>query len=138
VHLLGDFKMDEGEMIAFARLYDPQNIHIDAAFAAKGPYGGLIASGWHTGGLMMRLLVENFLSNESSLGSPGVDELRWPAPARPGDRLRVQATIEDARPSNSKPDRGIVTTLIEVLNQDDTVVMTMRGVNFVLRRPAAK
>lgn len=133
----GAVRVDEAEVIDFARRYDPQPFHIDAEAAAQGAYGGLIASGWHTGSLMMRLLVENYLSPVSSLGSPGLDELRWLAPVRPGDTLSVRVTILEARRSQSKPDRGLVRALMEVLNQRREVVMSMKALNFTLCRGPA-
>jgi acyl dehydratase len=99
--------VDEASIIAFARDYDPQPFHTDPVLALSSPYGGLISSGWHTAGLVMRQLVDNYLAPESSLGGAGVDELRWPAPVRPGDSLSVRATVVSARRSASKPDRGV-------------------------------
>ncbi|MER7276338.1 MaoC family dehydratase [Dactylosporangium sp. NPDC000244] len=128
---------DEAEMLAFARRFDPQPIHVDAAFAATGPFGGLIASGWYTAGLFMRLYAERYLSRVASLASPGVDELRWPVPVRPGDRLRLRATVLSARPSGSKPDRGVVRTRGELLNQDEQVVLSLLAVNLLRKRPAS-
>lgn len=125
----GPIEIDEAEVIAFARQYDPQPIHTDPAAAATGPFGGLIASGWHTVSLVMRVLVDNYLARGASLASPGVDELRWLLPVRPGDALRVRATVVDAHRSQSKPDRGLVRTKIETLNQDDRVVMSMVAMN---------
>jgi acyl dehydratase len=133
----GDYPITEAEIIAFAERYDPQSFHTDAAAAAAGPYGGLIASGWQTAGVMMRLLVEHFIPPNASLGSPGVDELRWPKPVRPGDRLRVRVTVQEVVPSRSKPDRGVVRSLTEVLNQHGETVMTTRGMVMYRRRPAA-
>ena len=97
----------------------------------KSIYGGLIASGWHTAALMMRAYTENYLSQVANLGSPGGDELRWDKPVFPGDVLSVRATVLEARRSESRPDRGIVHTFIEVLNQTREVVMSMKMVNFV-------
>ena len=98
----GSFTMNEADIIAFAKEYDPQPFHVDPAAAKDGPYGGLIASGWHTTSMMMRQLVEHFLSPESSLGAAGVDEIRWPRPVRPGDTLHVRATVrEPAAPAAS-------------------------------------
>jgi acyl dehydratase len=133
----GSAAVDEAEVIEFARRFDPQPFHIDAEAAARGSFGGLIASGWHTGGLMMRLLVEHYLSPVASLGSPGIDELRWLAPVRPGDMLSVRVTILEARRSQSKPDRGLVRALMEVLNQRREVVMSMKALNFMLCRDTA-
>ena len=125
----GPIGIDEAEVIAFARQFDPQPIHTDPETAAAGPFGGLIASGWHTVSLVMRVLVENYLAHGASLASPGVDELRWLQPVRPGDALRVRATVLEARRSQSKPDRGFVRTGIEVRNQDERVVMSMIAMN---------
>jgi acyl dehydratase len=134
----GTFSVSEEEIIAFAKEYDPQPFHVDPVGALDGPYGGLIASGWHTTSLMMRQLVEHFVSPESSLGAAGIDEIRWPKPVRPGDTLHVQAAILERRRSASKPDRGIIKSRIQVTNQDGDVVMTMIATNFsLLRDPAA-
>jgi acyl dehydratase len=124
------------EIIAFARDYDPQPFHVDEAAARHSVYGGLIASGWQTVGIMMRLLWETFLRETASLGSPGSDEIRWLKPVRPGDTLRARFTIVDVVPSRSKPDRGIVRTFTEVLNQHGEIVMTHRGLGMFGRRPA--
>jgi acyl dehydratase len=128
---LGSIAVDEAEVIAFAARYDPQPFHVDPQAAKDSFFGGLIASGWHTGSLMMRLLALRYLSPASSLGSPGIDDLRWLRPVRPGDVLSVRATVIDANRSRSKPDRGVVHTAIEVRNQDEEPVMTMRAVNLV-------
>lgn len=130
----GAAAVDGTEIIEFARRYDPQPFHVDPEGAARSPFGGLIASGWHTGSLMMRMLVEHYLSPEASLGSPGLDELRWPAPVRPGDVLSVRVTILEARRSQSRPDRGLIRSQIEVLNQRRQVVMSMKALNFMLCR----
>ena len=131
IYEYGTVLMTEDEMLDFARRFDPQPIHIDSAYAATGPFGGLIASGWHTASVFMRLYVEHYLSRVASLASPGVDELRWPVPVRPGDSLRMRATIIEARRSKSKPDRGLVHTRGEMLNQRDEVVLSMTAVNFL-------
>ncbi|KAA0219038.1 MAG: MaoC family dehydratase [Proteobacteria bacterium] len=136
VHELGTVAVDEAEVLEFARRFDPQPIHTDPELAARGPFGGIIASGWHTCGLMMRLYAVNYLSPASSIASPGPEELRWPRPVRPGDTLTVRVTVEEARASSSKPDRGVVRSLVEVLNQRNEPVMTMRAVNMIARRPA--
>ena len=130
----GTFSLDEGEIIAFAKEYDPQPFHIDPVAAEEGPFGGLIASGWQTTSKLMRLLVEHFVSPESGLGAVGVDEIRWPRPVRPGDTLRARATVLEARRSNSKPDRGIVRSLAELINQDGDLAMKVTAINFVLLR----
>jgi acyl dehydratase len=131
---VGSVSVDQASIVAFAREFDPQPFHVDPVAAAAGPYGGLIASGWHTAALVMRVLVANYLSAESSLGSPGMDEIRWLYPVRPGDTLRVRATVTEARRSLSKPDRGVLTTLIEAVNQDGQTVMRATGINFVRAR----
>ena len=132
----GGFSVNEAEIIAFAKEYDPQPFHVDPVAAKDGPFGGLIASGWHTTSMMMRRLVDNYVSPESSLGAAGVDELRWANPVRPGDTLHIRATVLEARRSGSKPDRGIVRTLMELTNQDGDLVMKVTAINFILLRPA--
>jgi len=131
----GSVSIDQASMVAFAKEFDPQPFHVDPVAAAAGPYGGLIASGWHTAALVMRLLVENYLAAESSLGSAGLDELRWPHPVRPGDTLRVRATVVESRRSLSKPDRGIVKTMVEAANSGGATVMRATAINFMLVRP---
>lgn len=130
----GSFTLSEADIIAFAKEYDPQPFHVDPAAAAAGPVGGLIASGWHTTSMMMRLLVDHFISGETGLGASGVDEIRWPRPVRPGDTLNVRATVLESRRSRSKPDRGIVRSMTEITNQDGETVMTLKATNFFLAR----
>ena len=130
----GSFSVNEAEVIAFAEKYDPQPFHVDPVAAKDGPFGGLIASGWHTTSLMMRQLVDHYVSPESSLGAAGVDEIRWPRPVRPGDTLHVRATVLESRRSASKPDRGIVKTLAELVNDDGDLVMKVTAINFILLR----
>ena len=137
VHDCGSIAVDANEVVAFAKRFDPQSIHTDSEAAKRGPFGGLIASGWHTCGLMMRLYVEHYLTHVASLASPGLDELRWLEPVRPGDRLSLRVTVLKATPSKSKPDRGAVTSFVEVLNQTGEAVMTFRVVNIIARRQAA-
>ena len=134
VYEFGSVKVEQDEVIAFARRFDPQVFHVDPESAKETIYGGLIASGWHTAGLMMRLFAEHFLSKVASLGSPGVDELRWNKPVRPGDELTIRVTVQETKRSRSKPDRGIVHSLIEVMNQNREVVMSMKAVNFFFCR----
>ena len=131
----GIFSVNEDEIVSFAKKFDPQPFHVDPEAAARGPFGGLIASGWHTAALVMRQLVDNYLPAEASLGSPGLDEMRWPDPVRPGDTLRVRATVVEARRSLSKPDRGIMKTVIEAVNQDGRTVMRATATNFLRVRP---
>ena len=132
---LGSHTMDKERMVAFAREFDPQPFHIDEKAAEASIWGGLIASGWLTGSTLMRLLYDGFLKDTASLGSPGVDELRWLKPVRPGDTLAARLTVTEATASRSKPDRGIVRTRMELMNQRGEVVMTITGVNFISRRP---
>jgi acyl dehydratase len=134
VHEFGWITIDENSIVAFGRQFDPQLFHIDPEGAKSTIYGGLIASGWHTASLMMRECVQHYLPRAASLGSPGVDELRWNLPVRPGDTLTVRVTVLEATRSRSKPDRGIVQSLLEVLNQGGNVVMSAKGVNFILCR----
>jgi acyl dehydratase len=132
----GYASVTEAEIITFAERFDPQPIHVDAQFAASGPFGGLIASGWHTAAIAMRMIVDHYVSKVASLASPGVDELRWPAPVRPGDTLRLRTTIVETRRSVSKPDRGLVRTRAEMLNQDDQIVLSLLAMNLIrLRNP---
>ena len=131
----GYLDVREEEILGFARRFDPQPIHVDPDFAAGGPYGGLIGSGWHSAGLAMRLLADHYLSRVASLGSPGVDELRWQVPLRPGDTVRLRTAIVETRLSRSKPDRGVVITDVELINQHDGRPITFRAANFLLRRP---
>jgi acyl dehydratase len=134
----GQVVVDHDEVIEFARRYDPQPFHIDAERAAEGPFRGLVASGWHTASMMMRLLVDHYLPTRAGMGSPGVDELRWLAPVRPGDRLSLRITVLEARRSQSKPDRGVVRMLIEMINQAGEVVMTVKAMTMMrCRQPAA-
>ena len=131
VHDLGSVVVDEQEVIAFARQFDPQPFHLDKERAEKSAFGGLIASGWHTACMTMRLLVDSYLSEVSSEGSPGIDELRWLRPVRPGDQLTVRISILDARRSRSRPERGIVRSQTETLNQDGGGVMHLTSTIFI-------
>jgi acyl dehydratase len=136
VYEFGRAEVTASEIIDFARRFDPQPMQIDPQAAARGPFDGLIASGWHTAGLMMRLFVEHFLPGHASLASPGIDELRWTRPVRPGDVLRLRVSVLAATRSRSRPDRGMLRTLIEVLNQNGEVVMTLKPMNLLRCRPA--
>jgi acyl dehydratase len=133
---LGSVTVSEEEIVEFALRYDPQPFHVDPGAAKTSPFGGLIASGWHTTALFMGLFVRAILLDSASLGSPGVEEIRWTAPVRPGDTLTGRSTIAETSPSSTNPSRGTVITTNEVFNQDGTLVMTMRARGFFARRPA--
>lgn len=135
VFTAGAIAVTEAEIVDFARHYDPQAMHTDPEAAARGRFGGLIASGWHTAALMMRLFATNFLSPESSVASPGIDELRWLEPVRPGDVLSLRVSVIEARRSRSRPGEGVVRSFIEVLNQDGTVVMSLKPISLIACRP---
>ncbi|WP_439684946.1 Acyl-CoA dehydratase PaaZ [Cupriavidus oxalaticus] len=133
---LGSYLVTEEELLAFARQYDPQPFHIDKEAAASSIYGGLISSGWMTCSIMMRLLVLSTTGKSASMGSPGVDEIRWIKPVYAGDTLTVVLNVLDTRPSQSKPDRGIVHTQWEATNQRGELVCTVKGMGMYGRRPA--
>ena len=132
---LGRYEVTREEILEFARRYDPQPFHVDEEAADAGPFGGLAASGWHTAAMFMRLFVDGVFEESASMGSPGVEELRWTAPVRPGDTLTGRVRVVETYPSERRPDRGTVITENEVLNQDGVVVMTMRARGFFRRRP---
>ena len=136
MHEFGSHTVSAEEIIEFAQRFDPQPFHTDPQAAAGSLYGGLIASGWMMGGIMMRMMVDYFLSPVSSMGSPGLDELRWIRPVRPGDTLRVRVAVIEARRSQSKPDRGILLVQQECLNQNDEVVMSSKSMSLCRCRNA--
>jgi len=133
---MGDYLITREEILDFAGRYDPQAFHLDEAAARESIFGGLIASGWMTCSVLMRMLVDDFISPMSSMGSPGVDEIRWLKPVRPGDRLRARVTVADTRRSSSRPDRGILHFHQEALNLHDEVVLSMRGMGMSKCRPS--
>ncbi|HWL42601.1 MAG TPA: MaoC family dehydratase [Ilumatobacter sp.] len=135
IYEYGWVTVTESGIVEFAQRYDPQPIHTDPTAAATGPFHGLIASGWHTAAIRMRMLVDHYLSHIASLASPGMDEIRWPRPVRPGDQLRLRATIDDTRLSRSKPDRGLVITTAELWNHESDLVFSIKATNFLARRP---
>jgi acyl dehydratase len=137
VYEYGHVTVTEAEILEFARAFDPQPIHVDPEFAARGPFHGLIASGWHTGAIMMRLFANHYLSRVASLASPGIDELRWPAPLRPGDSVRMRVTTVETRRSRSKPDRGLVRSQIELITQNNEAVLTLTAMNLLRARAAS-
>ena len=134
VFQLGSYTVERDELVEFATRFDPQPIHIDAEAAAQGPFKGLIASGWHTGSIFMRLFVDSILNDTDGRGSPGLEELRWRHPVRPGDTLTGTVTVVDAYPSERDPTRGTVVTASELRNQDGVVVMTVRARGLYGRR----
>ncbi|MBX9631199.1 MAG: MaoC family dehydratase [Burkholderiales bacterium] len=134
---MGRRTVTKGEVIEFAQQFDPQSFHVDEAAAQHSMYGGLIASGWHTVAMVMRMMCDNYLLDSASLGSPGVDHVKWLKPVRPGDTIRAMRTVLESRRSASKPDVGIVKTLWEVFNQHDERVMTMEGYGMFKVRGAA-
>jgi acyl dehydratase len=131
---LGTYELSEGELLEFARRYDPQPFHVDPEAARESPFGGLIASGWQSAAILMRLYVDSVMNETASMGSPGVEQIRWLVPVRPGDVLRGRITIVEVAPSNTRPDRGTLIADGELLNQRDEVVMTIRTRGFVGRR----
>jgi acyl dehydratase len=133
---LGSASVTRDEIVAFARQFDPQPFHLDEEAAKRSLFGGLIASGWHTASLCMRLMVEGIMSRSASLGSPGVDELRWHRPVRPGDTLTLTAEVLEVTPSRSKPDRGVIRARYELANQNEELVLSMIGLGMFGRRPA--
>ena len=134
----GSVAVTEAEILEFGRRWDPQDMHTDPEKAARGPFKGLIASGgWHTSCMLMQLYADHYLSKCASMASPGLDELRWHKPVRPGDELRIRVRVLAAERSRSKPDRGIVRTGVEVLNQHGEVVMSLRAMNLLACRSPA-
>lgn len=134
VHEFGPITITEDEIIQFGHKFDPQLFHTDPDEAKDTVYGGLIASGWHTCSLFMRMFVEYYLPGPASLGSPGVDELRWLKPVRPGDELTLRITVHKVKPSRSKLDRGVLFSFCEMLNQKSEVVVTMMALNLIRYR----
>jgi acyl dehydratase len=131
----GPRTLTAAEIVAFAREWDPQTYHTDEARARESPYGGLIASGWQTAGVAMRLMCDGYLLETSCVGSPGIDELRFLQPVRPGDALRFRSTVLEAAASKTRPNRGTVTFRWEVTNQHGEVALSMLGKQLFLRRP---
>jgi acyl dehydratase len=134
---LGSRTVTADEIVAFARDWDPQPFHTDEEAAAASVFGGLIASGWHTGAMWMRLYVDAVLLGAASMGSPGIEELRWLAPVRPGDTLYARLTVLEAKPSERRPDRGTIRSRAEMVNQDGVTVMAMIARGHFARRPPA-
>ena len=133
----GGITLSQEDIVRFAREFDPQPFHVDTEAAEKSVYGGLIASGWHTCALAMRMMCDTYLLDAASHGSPGVDHVKWLKPVRPGDTLRVNLTVLEARPLESKPNIGLVRSQWKVFNQNDECVMEMAGLGMFGRRPTA-
>lgn len=134
---MGSHRFTQQEIVAFAREFDPQPFHTDAEAAARSAFGGLIASGWHTCAIGMRLMVEGYIRRTASLGSPGVDNIRWLKPVRPGDTLAYRRIVLESRASASRAGVGLVKHRWEALNQDGDVVLIMEGWGMFGRKPAA-
>jgi len=132
---IGPVTVSAAEIVEFASRFDPQPFHLDDDAGRATPFGGLIASGWHTTALFMGMFVRAVLLDSASLGSPGVDEIRWRAPVRPGDTLTGRSTVTDVQPSSTSPQRGTVFTANEVFNQDGTLVLSLKARGFFARRP---
>ncbi len=132
----GTWTFDKEAMVQFARQFDPQPFHVDEEKARHSVFGGLVASGWYTCSVCMRLIVDAIVNETASMGSPGVDSLRWLKPVRPGDRLVLRAKVIEAEASRSRPDRGRLTFTYELSGADGAAVMTMRAIAIIGRRPA--
>ena len=130
----GPTTVTEAEIVAFARQFDPQPFHVDAAAAAASPFGGLIASGWHTASLFMRMYVDAVLNDTASMGSPGVEELRWLAPLRPGELVSARLEVLETSPSSRRADRGTIVARGDLLDAAGGTLMTMRLRGFFARR----
>ena len=134
-HDYGGRAVSADDIIRFAREFDPQFFHLDPEAAKESAFGGLVASGWHTCALAMRMMVDGFLDGAATMASPGVDEIRWLKPVRAGDTLRMRTEVIDKTPSKSRPDRGLIRFSQTIRNQNDDVVMTMINLAFFRRRP---
>jgi acyl dehydratase len=134
VREMGGATLSKEDILRFAREYDPQPFHVDEEAAKRSPYGGLIASGWQTCALAMRMACDGVLNDSATLGSPGVHDLRWLRPVRPGDTLRLRLVVVEARPMKTKPHVGLVKNRWVVLNQDGEEVLRMEAYSMVLLR----
>jgi len=132
---MGSHRFSAEEIIEFGRQFDPQPFHVDPEAARESFYGELIASGWHTCSIAMRLMCESYVNRTRSMGSPGVDNIRWLAPVKAGDTLTYRRTVLEARASRSRPDAGLMRTRWEALNQDGVRVLSMEGWSMIGRRP---
>jgi acyl dehydratase len=138
VYEFGSIVVEEQDILDFAGRYDPQPFHVDPDKARKSPFGGIIASGWHTAAITMRLLVDHYISRAAGMGSPGSGPIRWLRPVRPGDVLSIRVTIQKATHSRIKPDRGIVRAFVETMNQQREVVMTRTAIGIFRCRNTMK
>jgi acyl dehydratase len=136
VYEFGSLTLTETDIIEFAKRFDPQIFHVDPEGAKATRFGGVIASGWHTICIAMRLFADHYLSSVAGMASPGADEVRWPNPVRPGDSIRIRVTTLEAKPSRTKPDRGVVRARVEGLNQKDEPVLSFLAICIMGRRPA--
>lgn len=132
---LGSRTVTEQEIIEFATDFDPQPFHVDRDAAKESIFGGVIASGWHTCSMIMRIVVDSVLGNSASMGSPGLEKVRWILPVRPDDTLSVRYITTQVKASSSKPDRGVVWSTWEARNQDGELVCTVEGMGMYGRRP---
>ena len=137
VREFGAMAVTREAVLAFAAEFDPQPFHLDDAAAEAGLFGRLSASGWHTCAMAMRMMCDAYLLDSSSLGSPGIDSLRWTRPVHPGDTLGVRLTTLESRPMASRPNVGLMLSKWEVSNQREELVLTMQGWGMFGRRPAA-
>ena len=137
VRELGHATLTREEIINFANQFDPQPFHLDEEAARQSVFGGLCASGWHTCSLAMRLMVTNFLCHTSSMGSPGLENIRWLKPVFPGDTLRLQSSVLETRPMGKRPDTGMTRNLWEMFNQHNDKVLHMEGWGMFKRREPA-
>ncbi|MCG8493053.1 MAG: MaoC family dehydratase [Sneathiellales bacterium] len=133
----GSKTVSEEEIISFATKYDPQPFHIDKEAAKDSPYGGIIASGWHTAGMAMRLMVDHIIDLEVGLGSPGWNNMRWHLPVRPNDSLRVELKIVDKKQSRTRPAMGTIFGKLIVINQKDEMVMSVDTIGMVKTKTAS-
>jgi acyl dehydratase len=132
---MGSHTFGEAEIVAFARQFDPQPFHLDAQAARGTPFGGLIASGWHTCAVGMRLMVDQYIGRTLSLGSPGIEDIRWLRPVRAGDTLTYSRTVTESRASTTRAGVGLVKHRWEAVNQSGETVLTMEGWGMYGRKP---
>jgi acyl dehydratase len=132
---MGSHRFSAQEIVEFGRQFDPQPFHVDPEAARESFYGELIASGWHTCSIAMRLMCDSYVNRTRSMGSPGVDNIRWLAPVKTGDTLTYRRTVLEARASRSRPDAGLMRTQWEAVNQDGVRVLSMEGWSMIGRRP---